>query len=363
MKAFLSSTYIDLVEYRRAVVDALDRLRVQVGRMEIFGALPKEPIAACLDEVADCDLFIGVYAHRYGHVPAGTQTSITELELRHARRLGKPVFCFVVADTQPWPPAMIEGDIGQTMLKDLKKSLSEALVYDTFDSPGNLALKVVTSVSNHVMSSHQRGAREPELLERIYATFSSHHNTLFGRAAEMDGIARLLSPTSPLKGVALLAIGGMGKTALAREFCVTREIFNMYDLVLGAPARKRQIRIDPHLTKSANDEFGTVLQPHDFLIAIAHQLGIRAPETVTEVALEVEVMKGLHGHSALFLLDNLETIENTLEMLALLDRLCLPPTRKALITTRQFPMHRSSEFAVLPVNAIPGTSALPRIGY
>jgi hypothetical protein len=38
MQVFLSSTYIDLVEHRKAALDALERLGQQVGRMEIFGA-------------------------------------------------------------------------------------------------------------------------------------------------------------------------------------------------------------------------------------------------------------------------------------------------------------------------------------
>ena len=37
MKIFLSSTYADLIEYRQAAAEALERLDQQVGRMEIFG--------------------------------------------------------------------------------------------------------------------------------------------------------------------------------------------------------------------------------------------------------------------------------------------------------------------------------------
>jgi hypothetical protein len=57
MKSFLSSTYVDLIEYRQAATEALERLGQQVGRMEIFGARPVEPSNACLSEIEDCDLY------------------------------------------------------------------------------------------------------------------------------------------------------------------------------------------------------------------------------------------------------------------------------------------------------------------
>jgi hypothetical protein len=40
MKVFLSSTYSDLVDHRKAAAEALERLGQQVGRMEIFGSRP-----------------------------------------------------------------------------------------------------------------------------------------------------------------------------------------------------------------------------------------------------------------------------------------------------------------------------------
>ena len=42
MKAFLSSTYLDLVECRPAAGEAIQRLDAQVGAMEVFGARPAE---------------------------------------------------------------------------------------------------------------------------------------------------------------------------------------------------------------------------------------------------------------------------------------------------------------------------------
>jgi Domain of unknown function (DUF4062) len=156
MKVFLSSTYLDLREHRGTVVEALERLGQRVERMEIFGARPEEPLGACLSEVEECDLFVGIYAYRYGFVPAGSTISVTEGELRHAAQLSKPIFCFIVDEAYPWPPKHIEKGLGESKLETLKSDLGKALVRDTFTSPENLALKVATSVGRYISRVTER---------------------------------------------------------------------------------------------------------------------------------------------------------------------------------------------------------------
>jgi WD40 repeat protein len=153
MKVFLSSTYLDLVDYRKAAAEALDRLGQQAGRMEVFGARPEEPLMACLREIEDCDLFVGIYAHRYGYIPDASDTSITEAEYRQARKCNKPIFCFIVDDEYPWPPKMIDDEPGRSKLKEFKKEISKGLVKDTFTTPENIAYKIATSIGRLLTQS------------------------------------------------------------------------------------------------------------------------------------------------------------------------------------------------------------------
>lgn len=51
MRVFVSSTYRDLVEHRRAVAEALERLGLQLERMEAFGARPRTALATIRDDV------------------------------------------------------------------------------------------------------------------------------------------------------------------------------------------------------------------------------------------------------------------------------------------------------------------------
>lgn len=149
MKVFLSSTYIDLIEFRKSATEALEKLGQQVGRMEIFNANPSEPSEVAFNELKQCNLFIGIYAHRYGTIPKGKTLSITELEYDYAKELDLPCFCYIVNEDYPWNPKMIEKG-KQTKLKDFKKKIKNDVTIEFFESPNDLALKIATSVGRYL---------------------------------------------------------------------------------------------------------------------------------------------------------------------------------------------------------------------
>ena len=69
-RVFVSSTFVDLKEYREAVRDALRQLGTIDLAMEDFGSRDERPVKECLRVVAqESDTLVGNYAHRYGHVP------------------------------------------------------------------------------------------------------------------------------------------------------------------------------------------------------------------------------------------------------------------------------------------------------
>ena len=48
---------------------ALRELGHDVVAMEDYVASDQRPLAKCLADVAACDLYVGIFAHRYGHIP------------------------------------------------------------------------------------------------------------------------------------------------------------------------------------------------------------------------------------------------------------------------------------------------------
>jgi hypothetical protein len=70
-KAYLSSTYEDLNDYRAAVYRGLRSLRYDVIGLEDYGATDERPLEKALQDVADADIYVGIFAHHYGYVLEG----------------------------------------------------------------------------------------------------------------------------------------------------------------------------------------------------------------------------------------------------------------------------------------------------
>src|SRR5215471_9136859 len=86
-KVYVSSTFADLRPERQAVLDWLRLARHQA----VDSYLPSSDTVrdSCLDDVAECDLYVLILGHRYGSRPAGDnpgsgELSITQLEFRRA---------------------------------------------------------------------------------------------------------------------------------------------------------------------------------------------------------------------------------------------------------------------------------------
>ena len=152
MRIFVSSTYIDLVEYRKVVERAINVLDEQHRMMEYFGSRPEEPKTAALNEVGRCDVFIGIYAHRYGTVPAGDEKSVTEQEFDRAQKLGKPIFVYRVNADQPWPPKMIERGEGEKKLAEFMKH-ADQLLRSEFTTPDDLGARVAADLGRYLKES------------------------------------------------------------------------------------------------------------------------------------------------------------------------------------------------------------------
>lgn len=95
-RVYLSSTLADLGEERKAVFDALTSRACAVKQS--YGASEKDLIATCREDVAGCDVYVGIFGLRYGYQPPGDNPdgkSITELELDEAEAKGLQRFLFV----------------------------------------------------------------------------------------------------------------------------------------------------------------------------------------------------------------------------------------------------------------------------
>jgi Domain of unknown function (DUF4062) len=155
-RIYISSTYTDLKDYREAASRLLSKVPGrQIHAMEGYVASDDRPLDKCLQDVAACDIYVGIFAWRYGFIPrAGNDEglSITALEYRKATETGKPRLIFLLDPEVAWPPPRSdfqtgEGDAGKKIAA-LRKELGLAHTVSSFRSPDELAGLVSAAVTS-----------------------------------------------------------------------------------------------------------------------------------------------------------------------------------------------------------------------
>lgn len=158
---FISSTYIDLVSYRQKVIETIQKSNMHPVAMEFFGSKSGYPIQTCHDAFLESDIFIGIYAHRYGFIPDAKMTYNTRGEIHHCdgktsvthfeyiwanKYLNDRMLLFVIQDDTPWTLKFIDKDDSERKLSDFKNTILRHQTVDFFNTEDDLAKKVATAL-------------------------------------------------------------------------------------------------------------------------------------------------------------------------------------------------------------------------
>lgn len=160
---YLSSTYEDLKDYRRAAFEALRKSGHHVIAMEDYVATDQRPVHKCLQDVRQADIYVGLFAFRYGYIPPPEHEnprglSITELEFRYADGLLKPCLTFVVKDTTPWPRSYDDARTAEdkgAQIEALRQYLLQEKLASSFSTPDELSTLVLAAVSKHLKDKNK----------------------------------------------------------------------------------------------------------------------------------------------------------------------------------------------------------------
>ncbi len=240
-RIFLSSTFKDLAEYRKAAIEAIESLDgYHCIRMENFGARDWDADGFCRDQVAKADVFVGIVGHLYGSRPEGAEHSYTEREYEMAVEAKKPILMFLAPESFAVPNNLIEPDELRTMQRAFRQRVSSERIRDTFSSPEDLARRIVQSIRN--WEQEHTASQQPAARQRSQAgvilppqPYFAHPYPLqpnfTGRVTERTMLTEWLTRgNEPV--FALTAIGGMGKSALTWAW-VQRDVLGLP--LLGAP--------------------------------------------------------------------------------------------------------------------------------
>ena len=146
-RAMISSTTIDLPEHRDLVKDVCLRQAIFPIMMEHLPATDDAAIAESLRMVNEADIYLGIFAYRYGYIPQGYDISVAEMEYNRAVERDIPRLIFLIDKDHPLKSADVETGAGAVKIEALKMRLKVERNVEFFKSPAELRDEVYSSLA------------------------------------------------------------------------------------------------------------------------------------------------------------------------------------------------------------------------
>ena len=340
LRVYLSSTFEDLKEYRAAVFAALERAGLDVARMEGYTAADERPVDLCLRDVAASDVYVGIYAWRYGYVPPAHHEnpagkSISELEYRQAEARGLRKLVFLAhPDTKvQWPAKFKDEETGEgdhgARLTTFRTEIGTEKITSMFRTPDELATLVLAALMRTGLSGRPYNIplQRPGVVPRP-ALINAVHTAIVGQGG------------APGANTLVFGGGGFGKTTLALDACHTPEIVKSFpDGMLWVALGER-----PDVGKTLSDLY----------VAIVGE-----PPAATGVAAIAEaVAKRLEKRRCLVVVDDVWRSDDLVPFLALDGPRLLVTSRIRNLLDRFAP----SGWAEVPVDEMDAVEAASLLG-
>lgn len=336
--AMISSTALDLPEHRALVHQACLEAGIFPIGMEQLPARDTTGIAASLEMVDKADVYIGVYAFRYGWVPDGKEISITEMEFdraveRKAEGKLQEILVFTAHKEHAVTFDDIEADkVAQDKLNKFKTRAADGRVRKEFKTAEELHRLVLQALNEFKNRQPRIGhaAADASSAQTSIPNNLPRLQPFFGREDELAQIREALDPENRTWGALIDGSGGMGKTSLA--------IRAAYDCKPGQFNRIVFISVkNRELDDDGLRELGVFVLPGllEMLNELSRELG---HEEITKAPEDQRIrllLEALRGGRALLILDNLESLPkpDRNKLLAFVER--LPQGCKAILTSRE----------------------------
>jgi hypothetical protein len=162
-KVIISSTARDLPKHRKEVMNACLQQDMLPKMMEHLPPSDAEAISASLSLVKEADIYIGIFAHRYGYVPQDNnpqQISITEMEYDYAVDLEVSRLIFIIDTEHPLTDFTINDiDMGENAVKltQFKSRIEKENIVKYFKSPEDLRAHAISGLSEIKIKSAPLG--------------------------------------------------------------------------------------------------------------------------------------------------------------------------------------------------------------
>lgn len=144
-QVFVSSTYEDLQDERREVMQALLELDCIPAGMELFPASNDDQWTLIRRVIDDCDYYLLVIGGKYGSTNEDG-ISYTQMEFEYALKTGKPIISFLHKSPDTIPSGKSEQDPEKKEKLEEFKKLAKKKLIRFWDTPVNLGSVVSRSM-------------------------------------------------------------------------------------------------------------------------------------------------------------------------------------------------------------------------
>lgn len=156
-QVFVSSTYEDLQEERKKVMEALLQMNCFPVGMEYFNASDSSQWEVIKSLIRECDYYILIVAGRYGSIEEESGKSYTQKEFEYAMEQKVPVISFVHKNPDNLQKKYVETGIEANKLFDAFKTDVKRRLCKYWDNADGLASQVVLSLTSLIKTSPRIG--------------------------------------------------------------------------------------------------------------------------------------------------------------------------------------------------------------
>lgn len=156
-QVFISSTFADLEEERKGVMEAIIDLGCFPAGMELFPASDKEQFEYIKSVIDESDYYVIIVAGRYGSL-AEDGVSYTEKEFDYACKQGIPILAFVKKDISEIPINKSETDSDKKLkLEQFREKVLIGRLAKFWDNGEELKYKLSSSLSREMKMNPRIG--------------------------------------------------------------------------------------------------------------------------------------------------------------------------------------------------------------
>jgi len=143
LNIFVSSTLEDLNDHRQAVNNALRGMGINTVDVFTERTQQTDLLQTSLMALQNADLFLGIYASRYGELLDGQDISLIERLYEESGRISMPRFIYIVDPREDWAISYLHTDFyGAKMRVFLDRLNQENPNLRHFTSPSDLVEKL-----------------------------------------------------------------------------------------------------------------------------------------------------------------------------------------------------------------------------